>query len=158
MNTHARQLTLFGHITTSVGWMGAVAAFLTLALTGLNGQDAERVRAAYLAMEPITWYIIVPLSFASLLTGLALAVGTRWGLLRHFWIIIKLLINVLSIVLLLLHTGMIHEVASAAAKTNFSVGDLRGSRVHLVTASSAALAALLFATMLSVFKPRGMTR
>jgi hypothetical protein len=157
MNAHLRKLALMVHMVGSVGWIGSVAAFLVLALTGLNSPDPEKVRAAYLVMEPVTWSVIVPLAFVSLLTGVILSLGTKWGLFRHYWIIAKFLINLLSILLLLLHTQLIHEVAVAASGTVLSAAGLHGSRVHLVIAAVAALAALLLATMLSVFKPRGLT-
>jgi len=63
------------HITFSVGWLGAVAGFLTLAIAGLTSQDAQMVRAAYLAMELIGWFVIVPASLGALLTYPALLIG-----------------------------------------------------------------------------------
>src|ERR687887_134909 len=78
-----RKLALTAHVTSSVGWLGSVAGFLVLAITGVTSQDSEVVRAAYVAMELVAWYVIVPLSLASLLTGLVQALGTQWGLFRH---------------------------------------------------------------------------
>jgi len=150
-----RRLTLLAHILCSVGWTGAVAAFLVLALTGLRSGDPVIVRSAYIAVEPITWWVIVPLAFASLATGLLLSFGTSWGLLRHYWIIIKLLINLLSLPILLLHTRIIHRVAAAAELTHPGPGDLYPDRVQLVVVSGMSLAVLILATFLSVFKPRG---
>ena len=157
MTAYFRKFALLLHIISSVGWIGAIAGFLALAVTGLSGRDAQMVRAVYMAMVPITWIIIVPLAFASLLTGLLLSLGTKWGLFRHYWVLVKLLINLLSIIILLLHTQIIRQVADAAAKTAFSGADLRGSRIQLVVAATAALLALVTATVLSVYKPRGMT-
>ena len=97
-----RKFALTAHISSSVGWLGAVAGFLALAITGLTGQDAQIVRAACLGMDWIGWFVLVPLSFASLLTGLAQSLGTEWGLFRHYWILAKLLINVLGNVGLLM--------------------------------------------------------
>jgi len=65
-----RKLALTAHITFSVGWLGAVAGFLALAVHGLTIQDAQLVRGFYLAMGVIGWYVIVPLCLASLATGL----------------------------------------------------------------------------------------
>ncbi len=98
-----RKFALTAHVTASVGWLGSVAAFLVLAIAGLRSSDAETVRASYLAMNLLGWYIIVPLCLASLATGLVQALGTPWGLLRHYWVIIKLLITVLSTVILMVH-------------------------------------------------------
>ncbi|MFE3559240.1 hypothetical protein ACFXKW_30930 [Streptomyces sp. NPDC059193] len=79
-----RKLTLTLHVTASVGWLGAVAAFLALAVAGLTSGASQTVRGAYLAMDVIGWYVIVPFSVASLLTGVVQSFGTVWGLLRHY--------------------------------------------------------------------------
>jgi hypothetical protein len=65
-----RKFALTAHVTSSVGWLGAVAGFLALAIAALSSQDDQVVRAAFLVMELLGWSVLVPLSFASLLTGL----------------------------------------------------------------------------------------
>src|SRR6266704_3905016 len=91
-----RKVTLTAHITSSIGWFGAVAAFLALALAGMTSQDRELVRAAYLAMELTTWFVIVPLAFVSGLTGVVSSLGTRWGLFRYYWVLLKLLMPIFA--------------------------------------------------------------
>ncbi len=103
MTPRLRKLALTAHVTSSVGWLGGIATVLALAVTGLASQDAQLVRAAYVAMEPIGWFVLVPLSLASLLTGLVQSLGTTWGLFRHYWVVAKLLINVFATVLLLMY-------------------------------------------------------
>lgn len=158
MRPGLRKLALTAHVVTSVGWLGAVAAFLALSVAGMVGDDVQRVRGAYLAMELIGWFVIVPMSFASLVIGLIQALGTEWGVFRHYWILIKLVLNVLASGVLLLHMLPIQQVASLAATTALSSDDLRELRVQLVGDAAAALVVLLVATSLSVIKPRGMTR
>ncbi|HEV8579514.1 MAG TPA: hypothetical protein VGX68_10580 [Thermoanaerobaculia bacterium] len=157
MTPRLRKTVLTAHITFSVGWLGATAGFEALAVAGLASQKVERVRAAYLAMEPTAWFVIVPFAFASLLTGLVMSLGTRWGLFRHYWILAKFLINTLAIAILLLHTQLISYVAGAAAQQTLFSEDLRGARIQLAVIAGAAMLALLVATTLAVFKPRGMT-
>ncbi|MGW0732005.1 hypothetical protein [Streptomyces sp. NPDC002851] len=158
MPPRLRKLALTTHVLTSVGWAGAVTVFLALAVVGLTGQDARQVRGAYLAMEVATWYVIVPLAFASLLTGIVQSLGTSWGLVRHYWVLAKLLLTVAATALLLLHTQPVGAVADLAATTTLADGDLGGLRIQLVADAAAALAVLLAATGLAVFKPRGLTR
>jgi hypothetical protein len=157
MTPRLRRFALTAHITASVGWIGADAAFLALAIAGLTSQDAQMVRAAYLAMRLTAWFVIVPLSLASLLTGLVQALGTKWGLFRHYWILIKFLIAILAIIVLLIHTQPIGLMAGAAAKTTLSSATLRQPRIQLVVAAAAGLLVLLVATTLAVYKPRGLT-
>ncbi len=106
----------------------------------------------------LTGRFIVPLSFASLLTGLVQSVGTEWGLFRHYWILVKLLITVLGTLILLLHLRAASFLASAAAEATLFGADLRGLRIQLAADAGAAVLVLLVATTLSVYKPRGMTR
>jgi hypothetical protein len=157
MTPSVRKLALLAHVICSIGWLGAVAGFLSLAVAGISNANAEIVRASYVAMPPITWWVIVPLAFASFLSGLLLSLGTPWGLFRYYWILAKLLINFLSIPILLLHTRVIDYMAGVAARGNLSAADLAGPGAQLVVTAIAALAALLVATILSVYKPRGLT-
>ncbi|HEU0079499.1 MAG TPA: hypothetical protein VFQ76_17715 [Longimicrobiaceae bacterium] len=158
MTPRLRKLALTAHVASSVGWLGAVASFLALAVAGLTSPDAQVVRAAYVATEVTTWLVIVPLSVAALLTGLVQSLGTPWGLFRHYWVLAKLVLTLVATLLLLLHTQPIGYVAGVAAETTLSGGDLRGLRIQLVADAGAALLVLLVATALSVYKPRGMTR
>ena len=157
MPPRLRKFALTAHVTASVGWLGAVAAFLALAIAGLTSGDTQMVRAAYLAMGLTGWFVIVPLSLASLLTGLVQALGTTWGLFRHYWVLAKLLITVVATILLLVHMQPVGHLARVVAVTTLVSGQLAGMRVQLVADAAAALVALLMATGLSVYKPRGLT-
>jgi hypothetical protein len=154
MTPRLRKFALTAHITSTIGWLGAVACFLALAVTGLTSQDPQTLRGAYLAMELTTRNVIVPLCLASLLTGLVQALGTKWGLFRHYWILIKFLITILSTIVLFVH---LQPISYLAAKTTLSSADLQ-VQIQLVVAPGAALLALLVATTLAVYKPRGITR
>jgi len=79
MTPRLRKFALTAHVTSSVGWLGAVAGSLALAVAALTSQDAQMVRAAYLAMELTGWFVLVPLALASLLTGLVQSLGTKWA-------------------------------------------------------------------------------
>ena len=145
------------HIVITVGWLGAVAAFLVLAIVGLTSQDAQIVQAAYIAMDLIARYVIVPLSLVPLLlTGPILSLGTPWGLFRHYWIIVKLVINFLSTVILFIHLRPIRYIARIATEGHVTSAD-RSVQIQLIVAAAAGLVALLVATGLAVYKPRGMT-
>ena len=157
MRPNVRKFVRTAHVIFTVGWLGAVAAFLALAITGLTSPDIQMVRAVYLAMDLITRFVIVPLSLLPLLlTGPLLSLGTPWGLFRHYWILVKLVINILSTLILLIHLQPIRYMARVAADGTLSSAD-RGAQIQLVVAAGAGLVALLVATGLAVYKPRGMT-
>jgi hypothetical protein len=155
MPPRLRKLALTAHVTSSVGWLGAVAAFLALAVVGLTSRDAQTMRGAYLVMEPAAWLALVPLAFASLLTGLVMSLGTTWGLFRHYWVLFKLMINVFATIMLLIYMGTFRYMAGVAADPSADLALVRNPSptVHAVL----ALLVLLVATVLAVYKPRGVT-
>jgi len=158
MTPRLRKFALTAHVVSSVGWLGAVAGVLALAVAGLTSQDPQLVRAAYLAMEWTGWFVLVPLGLASLLTGLVQSLGTKWGLFRHYWVLTKLLINVFATTVLLLYMQTLSSLADVAAETTLPSADLGVLRSPSpVLHAAAALLLLLVAATLSVFKPRGMT-
>lgn len=158
MSPALRKFALTAHVTSSVGWFGAVASFLALAVAGLTSRNPQIVRAAYLAMGLTAWWVIVPLSLASPLTGIIQSLGTEWGLFRHYWVLIKFVITIPATIILLLHMKPIGHLARVVAETTLARGELSGLRIQLVANAAAALVVLLIATALSIYKPRGMTR
>lgn len=157
MSPHLRKLALTAHVTFSVGWFGAVTAFLALAVAGLASPDAGLARAAYLGMGVTGWFAIVPLAFASLFTGIISSLGTVWGLFRHYWALMKLLITLLATGVLLVHMGPISGLAATAAEASMSAAGFHGLRTQVLVQAALALLVLLVAIALSVYKPRGMT-
>ena len=153
-----RKLALTAHVTASVGWLGAVASVLALAIAGLTSDDPETVRAVYIAMEATGWFVLVPLALASLVTGIVQGLGTQWGLFRHYWVVFKLLINVFATIILLMYMQTLGSLAdmAAAATSGDQLGGLRSPSPLLHAA--VALVLLLVATTLAVYKPPGMTK
>lgn len=153
-----RKLVLTAHVVASVGWLGAAGVFLALSVVGLTSSDGDVVRAVYLAMEPASWSVLVPLGLASLLTGLVQSLGTKWGLFRHYWIVVKLVINVVAVVILLMYTQTLSSLADLAARTPAAGGDLGGLRsASPLIHTGLGMLLLLVAATLSVYKPRGVT-
>lgn len=150
-----RRFTFTTHVTSSIGWIGAVLVFLALALIGLTSQDERTVRGAYLVMAPAAWFVLVPLAHAALLSGIALSLGTPWGLFRHYWVVFKLVITLFSTVILLIYMGTFRQMAGVAADPVVELGLVRNPSpvVHAVL----ALILLLIATWLAVYKPFGLT-
>ena len=152
----SRKFWLTLHVAFSVGWLGAVVGFLALAVLALRGDNEHTTRAIYIALLPLTRHVIVPLSVASLLSGITQSLITPWGVFRHYWVIAKLLLNVGATLLLLVHTRPI-ELMANAAMDGTRTGAMAGVGRQLVFDAAAAVLALATATTLSVFKPIGPT-
>ena len=155
MPSGVRKFALTAHVTCSVGWIGAVLVFLALAIVGLTSPEAQTVRGVYLAMEPAAWIVLVPLAFASLITGIIQGLGTTWGVFRHYWVLFKLLIAVFASLILLMYMETFRVMARVAADPTADLAVVRNASpaLHAVL----ALLVLLVATVLAIYKPRGLT-
>ncbi len=157
MSPGIRRLALAAHVVSSVGWLGAVAVFLALAVAGLASNDAQMARASYQVMDMVTWFVIVPLCLASVLSGFASSLGTTLGLFRHYWIVVKLVITLPATVVLFVHTRPISQISHIASERTLAAPDL-GLQIQMLAAAGVALVALLVATVVSTYKPRGLTQ
>ena len=153
-----RKAVLTAHVASSVGTLGAVAGFLALSVAGLASSSPQTVRAAYVAMDLTARLVILPLIFASLITGLVQALGTTWGLFRHYWVLTKLLLTVLVTVVLLLQMDGIAYMARVAESMPLSATDFLALRRSIRTHAAGGLLVLLIPVVLSIYKPRGLTR
>ncbi len=149
-----RKLVLTIHLVFSVGWIGAVIAYLVLGASAATSDNAQTVRAAWIAMESIGWSAIVPLALGSLLTGLVMSLGTAWGLFRYYWVLITFVLTTFSVVILLLHMPAVSSRANAVRETaGTNVVGGGGDLLH----PGVGLLVLLVITILNVYKPRGLT-
>lgn len=151
----ARKLSLSVHLTVSIGWIGAVVAYLGLGMTAVQTKDPELIRSMWSAMEIVGWYVIAPLALASLLTGLLMALGTKWGLFRHYWVTISFGLTVFSVAVLLLHMPTVTSTAELARSAEGNaIEALGGDLEH----PSIGLVILLAVQILNLYKPSGLTR
>lgn len=157
MSGGLRKVVLTSHITASVGWIGAVAAFIVLDLATVTSEAEATLRASYVAMDLVTRWAIVPLAFASFVTGIAISLGTKWGLFRHWWVIVTLVLTIVATLVLLVQLPIIASRADAAADPATTVAEVQGLG-NLLLHSIGGTVVLLAITALNVYKPTGVTR
>ncbi|MBI4503217.1 MAG: DUF2269 domain-containing protein [Gemmatimonadetes bacterium] len=149
-----RRLVLVIHLTFSVGWVGAVVVYVALGLSAVTTRDVLTVRAAWIAMELTGWRAILPLAVGSLITGLAMSLGSAWGLLRHYWVLITFVLTLLSTTILLLHLPTVSSLAGVARQAEGeALTALGGDLFH----PTVGLVVLLVIMVLNVYKPKGLT-
>jgi hypothetical protein len=156
MSPPLRKLALAVHLTTSVGWIGAVVAYLALDLAVATSEDGPAVRAAWIGMGTIVTFVIVPLALGSVVTGLLMALGTKWGLFRHWWVLISFVLTVVATVVLLSEAGLILSMAVLAADPETADAVLLAAPPTLLH-SIGGLAVLVTVQILNVYKPQGVT-
>jgi hypothetical protein len=160
VNPKPRKLLLATHIVVSVGWIGAVQAYLILVIAAMTSWSDQLLPATWVALRLIGWYVIVPLALAALITGFAISLSTSWGLFRHYWVLISLHLTVVAIAILLWHLssvvtplGIISVDAANADVRDVLRPALRGELLH----AGLGLVVLLGIAILNVYKPRGLT-
>ena len=85
------------------------------------------------------------------------SLGTTWGLFRHYWVVVKLVVSTVATVVLLLQVTTIDRLADAAARGPLAGDELRADRTSMVVHAGIGLLVLAVPMVLSIFKPRGVT-
>jgi hypothetical protein len=156
MRPGLRKFALAVHLTLSIGWIGAVGGYMALDITTATSNDVQMLRSAYLAMDVIARFVIVPLAFASLGTGLVMSLGTKWGLFRHYWVLISLVMTTIATIVLVLETQTVSYLRDRAGDPATSAEALR-ALPNTLGHSIGGTIVLIVVLVLNVYKPRGMT-
>jgi uncharacterized membrane protein len=154
-----RKLVLVLHVLASVGWVGADLVIGVFSITGLLTDDPATMALCYRALHLFGVPLLLTLGLLSLGTGLLLGIGTRFGLVRHWWVAVKLVLTVVltTLVVVALRPAL-DQGAAASAVVDASLADRLGQvRTDLLFPPLVSTSALVFATVLAVYKPWGRT-
>jgi hypothetical protein len=158
LGARTRKSVLLIHIASAGTWLGIDVVMAVLVFTAL-GTDDDRTKAlSFQALELVAVGPLLVTGLVCLLTGVLLGLGSRYGLVRYWWVAVKLVLNLALTALVLV--ALAPEVSDAAGRarrfeaglpTTLEVGDL-------VFPPIVSPAALLVAMVLAVFKPWGRIR
>jgi len=140
------------HIVSAVGWLGVEVCVLGLTVIGLTADEPGTVRTAYDAAVLLADTFFLPATVLMLLSGLVLGLGTRWGLLRYYWVAVKLAIGC---ALLVAGTYTLEAALRDTAGLSSAGALTEADGISLVGMLSVIAAMTLFAAVLSVVKPWG---
>jgi hypothetical protein len=157
LGTAGRRFWLAAHIGSSVGWIGAVMAFIVLDVATVTSDGVALLRGAYIAMDLITRWAIVPLAIVAFATGLVVSLGTKWGLFRHYWVVVSLILTAASTIVLLVQIPLIWHRAAMASDPTTTDAAIQGMG-NLLLHSIGGTLVLLVIMVLNIYKPRGLTR
>jgi hypothetical protein len=158
MRPKTRKLWLVLHVLSASAWIGIDVLVAVLATVGITSDNPARRGLAYQAFGTFVWWPMLTAALICLITGLVLGWGTKWGLIRFWWVTIKLVLNVVlcTLILLLLRQTMPEAMAygvAVAAGTPATI-DVNA----LIMPPIVSLTALTAATVLSIYKPWGRIR
>ncbi len=136
-----------------MGWIGAVVGFVAVAAVGAAlAVESMDVSGLYSALSILLTVVIVPLAGLSFVSGVVVALTTPWGLFRHWWVVIKLVLTTGATAALLLHRGVAQQAAEYAVSARPELASLQ---TQLLVDALAGLAVLLLAALLGWLKPKG---
>lgn len=150
-----RKLLLTVHVAVSVGWLGAAYLMLVLGIVATHSSPQQR-HDRYELLHIFDQTAMIPMSLATLITGVVISVGTQWGLLRFYWVMTKLMTTVAGMIFAGLYVSRmaVHaaELTASNIHANLSAVDwqIRIGAIIMVTM-------LTVNTTLSIFKPWGRT-
>ena len=160
LSPRARRVVLTAHVISSVALVGSSAGVLIVALSAAATDETVAAHALYTTMRTAVFALAVPLSFIALGTGIALGLGTKWGVLRHRWVAAKLVLLVAIILtgVLVVRPSMDHVIAATAAPAPAAKPDLGSSQWEPAVAAASNIVLAIAAVALAVFKPGGRLR
>ncbi|WP_406488367.1 DUF2269 domain-containing protein [Streptomyces phaeochromogenes] len=150
----ARRATLVVHVAASAGWLGLTLGLLALGITATTTGAAVTVDASVRAMKLFADWLLLPVAFLTLVSGLVLSLGTPWGLARHRWVYIKFWLTLATITA----TVFALRPGVGSAVTAVSAGGPLPDAGDVLFGPIVSLSAYLFMTVISVLKPWGLTR
>ena len=153
-----RKGVLVVHIVSAGTWIGIDVVMGVLVFTALLAERGSTKALCYRALELFAVWPLLTTGLLSLASGVVLGLGTKWGLIRYWWVAVKLVLNVVLVALVpVLLRPQVIEMAEqgrrfvAGEAASLAVGDLIFPPIVSPTA-------LLIAFVLAVFKPWGRIR
>ncbi|MBC2907512.1 DUF2269 domain-containing protein [Streptomyces cupreus] len=150
----ARRATLVVHVVASASWLGLTLGLLALGGTAASTGSPVTVEASVRAMKLFADWLLLPVAFLTLLSGLLLSLGTVWGLARHRWVCTKfwLTLATTTATAFALRPGVNSAVTAVAA------GGPLPDASEVLAGPIVSLSAYVFMMVISVLKPWGLTR
>ncbi|MDF3144262.1 MULTISPECIES: DUF2269 domain-containing protein [unclassified Streptomyces] len=150
----ARRVSLVVHVVAAASWLGLTLGLLALGITAATTGSAVTVEASVRAMKLFADWLLLPVAFLTLVSGLVLSLGTQWGLARHRWVYVKFWVTLATTTatVFALRPGVNSAVAAVAGGGPLpDAGDVLFGPI-------VSLSAYVFMTVISILKPWGLTR
>lgn len=153
LSKNQRKGWLVLHIVTAGAWIGMDVVMGVLVFTAMWTSDPQTAALCYQVLELFAVWPMLISGVLCLISGVALGLGTKYGVVRYWWVAVKLVLNVVLCVLVLfsLRSGVQEAAEYGRTMTGTAPGDM-------VFPPIVSTVSLLFATVISVFKPWGKVR
>jgi hypothetical protein len=158
VGARTRKWYLVGHLVSAAAWFGLDLALGILACTALLTDDPGVTAASLRALEFFAVWPMLTASVLTLATGAVLGLGSKYGLVRYWWVAAKLAVNVLMVVLIVVALRPGITEAAEYGRELVTGGGSAARPSDLLYPVFVAPSLLLFSYLLTVFKPWGRVR
>jgi hypothetical protein len=158
LSGRTRKAMLTVHITSAVGWLGVDAVFAIFVVITFTATDPMLLGVSYYALDVFVFWALLTAGLTCLASGLVLGWSSKWGLLRYWWVAVKLVLNIVLTALVPLVLASELEKSGAYGRALLSGTVTMDPPAHLIFPIVVAPTALVFAIVLSVYKPWGLVR
>lgn len=145
---HWRQLTVWLHVVSSVGWLSQALALVSLLALALAATDSTVTLSALTMAKHLDMSVLAQLANVSAFTGFMLAATTAWGFFRHWWVLLKFAITIVQ-----LYVGIF--VLAPTLRGSALTGQ---TSVWMLVGAVVMAGAIGFQAWLSIAKPWGRTQ
>ena len=154
LSPRTRKVVLLLHIATAGAWLGMDLVLGILVVTALTTDPVASGAAATSIVRFTTWPLVA-VGLATLASGIVLGVGSKYGLVRYWWVFVKLVLNIVLVVLVIRLLGPGTVELSGAGREALAGGTTPTVTLQLLFPPLVSSTAVLTAIALSVFKPWG---
>jgi hypothetical protein len=160
LSRRTRRFLVLLHVLSAVSWIGVDLVIGALSFSGLTTDDPRRMAIAYTALGMFAVPLLLTLGLLTLTTGVILGLGTRYGLLRYWWVAVKLVLNLVltGLVLVALRPALVEGAAESTLVDPTLPQRLAQVRFDMIFPPLVSTTTLLFAAWLGSYKPWGPTR
>jgi hypothetical protein len=157
-----RRVLVAAHVISSASWVGIAVVIVAMSVVAMTSGDIHTIQVTCELMAAFDITLLPWAYSAATLTGTALGITTKWGLVRYYWVASKLAISVGVIVMA---SGFLHDALERAAAqaaqltmTGGTAAELTGAADVVLWGFATSLLSLIGAMLLSLYKPGGVTR
>ncbi|MFT9846944.1 hypothetical protein [Aneurinibacillus sp. REN35] len=162
LNQKKKSIVVAIHVLSVASWIGGTLGMLLLAFYLQHAANGEQLLYTLTSMEVIDENLLKYPALLTLLTGIMLSVWTQWGLVKHYWVIIKFELTVLTIMIGILFLNkwtaglaiMIEDMGLLALQDS----QFQTTWISIIITSSFNLLCLTFMTFITYFKPFGKVK
>lgn len=159
LNQKKKSLLVAIHVISVASWIGGTLGMLLLGVYLQNAANGEQLYYTLANMEIIDENLLKYPALLSLITGIMLSIWTQWGLVKHYWVTIKFILTILTIMIGILFlnkwTASIGEMVKDIGFATLQNQDFQTTWWSIIITGTFNLLCLVFMVFITYYKPFG---